>query len=276
MENFVGGLILLVVILSVMESHEKDTPQTEREKYVNSVINGERSARDARQVDLHGIGVRRTRSTAPRSVSIRTDASASSVEMIRQTAQAFDVPAGQLFGHWTAESGRLEGPYGRGPDWLTADELGRGECASRYPRAIKRCVESARILQAICAQHKRDGSRVCDTSSVKLSVAYAMGPMQLMPNTIAFLRPDGSIGWTKVAVDADGDGVIDPFSRADAFASAAQLIRMGYDRHGNWLGAIDRYYGAPKAGYRRNVVRGWSEWCSIYGCSSASEMVAER
>ena len=270
MKGFACFLFLVAVVYNGTRHRPDERPMTEHEKYVLAVINGE--IRPHRTVATRNTA---GRSIAPRGSSVvRVDASSSSVEMIRQTASAFDVPAGQLYGHWTAESGRLEAAYGGSSDWLTADELGSGgRCIARYPRAAKRCQESERILAAICAQRKPDGSHVCDTSTVRLSIAYAMGPMQLMPTTLAFLKPDGSVGWTSVAVDADGDGVIDPFSRADAFASAAKLLRIGYDRKGSWLGAIDRYYGEPKSSYRRSVIRGWNEWCSKYGCES-SDLVA--
>lgn len=276
MENFVGFVIFVTLVAVVAQSgSDSEEPRTEREKAVIAAIHGQRYVRQVRPSSAPA----KTAAPKPsrRGQTVRMTSSDSSEQAIRQAAQAFDVPAGQLFGHWTAESGRLDAPYGKGGGWLTVAQLGRGgACAARYPKARKRCAETHRILHAICAQRKPDGSRVCDTTTVRLSVAYAMGPLQIMPNTLAFEREDGSIGWTSVAVDGDGDGVIDPFSRADAFASAAKLVRIGFDRHGHHLGSIDRYYGAPKAKYRQRVIAGWREWCSRHGCQEERTMVASN
>lgn len=92
MENFVGFVILLAVVAIVAGSSESEEPKTERERAVIAAIHGQRFVRHVRQSRTF---TATTSTTSGHGRPIHMTSSASSEQVIRQAARAFDVPAGQ-------------------------------------------------------------------------------------------------------------------------------------------------------------------------------------
>ena len=117
---------------------------------------------------------------------------------------------------------------------------------------------------------------------------------QHMPHELIQLASDGSSTywqWTDDAVDADGDGVIDPLNFIDALAmTAVQLKRYhGQVPDESWRWASNRYYGSQHAPYfdgtwergRRGAARYrygvreyWTAWCRDMRLCGQSEQLA--
>jgi len=76
-----------------------------------------------------------------------------------------------------------------------------------------------------------------DPLQVRGSKAGAMGPMQYMPVT-----------WRRHGVDADGDGVANPFSLADATFTAAKHLAKVKDKKGSWRAAVRAYNNSTSYG----------------------------
>lgn len=191
--------------------------------------------------------------------------------IIVSVSRDFDVPAGALYGVWMKESGGLASGWGSGKGWLLAS--GQTDPASECRRNYKaeKCQGWWQALQVVCSQRRRDGAPVCDPDQVRTSYALAMGPMQILPTMMAKERPDGSFAWTDNVVDYDGDGVADPHNLADALAMAAKIIRRHFEEEGDWVRAVNRYYGSQTHGYfegtddRLGVVDYWQRWCAMPG-----------
>ncbi|MFA6604101.1 MAG: lytic murein transglycosylase [Patescibacteria group bacterium] len=190
--------------------------------------------------------------------------------LIQAIGREFDVPAGALYGIWKVESGGIAGGWGQGQGWLSAAELSEpgSECYRNY--AASRCKDWWTALQVICGQ-TRNSVRICDPHQVRTSYAFAMGPMQHLPNGFAARQADGSYRLGAHAVDYDRDGVVDPHDLGDALASTAKLLRKSFEIEGSWQRAINRYYGSQTAGYydgrgnRPGVYAYWKQWCGMRG-----------
>lgn len=209
-------------------------------------------------------------------------------ELIRAVSETYDVPAGILYGIWRKESDGLANGWGTGRGWYTAAELlaPGGRCLQEYGAA--RCDRWWRGLQAICSQ-RRNGAPICDPNAVRVSYAFAMGPMQVLPTVV--MDVDGSNGWTANAADFDQDGTVDPHSLPDAMAIAALELRHRFERASStmsaydaWIYAANGYYGSQSAGYyegttagRRGIQDYWQQWCTeTRDCGSARSAVAAR
>lgn len=209
-------------------------------------------------------------------------------ELIVAVATTYGVPAGLLYGIWQKESGGLRGGWGSRGSWLRAGDLARpgSRCYSEY--SSERCERWWRGLTAICNQ-RRNGTPICDPNEVRTSYAFAMGPMQLLPTSLV-TGADGSMSWNaEVAVDFDGDGVVDPHSLPDAMAMAARHVRRHYDQRAPsmgendaWIWAANRYYGSQTAGYyegsgrRLGIQDHWRQWCRITGMCDSGIAVASN
>jgi membrane-bound lytic murein transglycosylase B len=72
-----------------------------------------------------------------------------------------------------------------------------------------------------------------------------MGPLRLLPSV-----------WRAQAIDADADGILDPFDIDDASLAVARLLCSGTEdlsRRAGWTAAVERYRNT--AGYARSVFR---------------------
>jgi hypothetical protein len=73
-----------------------------------------------------------------------------------------------------------------------------------------------------------------------------MGPMRLVPTV-----------WRAQAIDADADGILDPYDIDDASLALARLLCSGTEDLGKlagWTAAVERFRNTP-AGYARSVFR---------------------
>jgi hypothetical protein len=73
-----------------------------------------------------------------------------------------------------------------------------------------------------------------------------MGPMRLVPTV-----------WRAQAIDADADGILDPFDIDDASLALARLLCSGTEdlsKLAGWTAAVERFRNTP-AGYARSVFR---------------------
>jgi hypothetical protein len=209
--------------------------------------------------------------------------------IIASVSATYDVPAGLLYGVWRKESGGLRHGWGTSPSWHVPSELVApgGRCVREYDQA--KCDRHYRALQAICSQ-QRGGRPICDPRTMRTSYALAMGPMQLMPETVLRTTADGTGTWTTFAVDYDGDGVVDPLSLPDAMAMSARFLRHFYEtKRGEmgeleaWQWAANRYYGSQSAGYfegttggRLGIIDHWRQWCETHGTCRSRELLASN
>lgn len=235
-------------------------------------------------------------------------------QMILYISRKYNVPAGILYGIWRKETSLLE--YGwrtAGGDWFLARELPKptGRCPYElsksgrrtFAQALKVCINHWQSLKAICAQKRHNNSPVCDSNQVYSSWALAVGPTQHLPAEIIKWErgADGlhNWKWTRDAVDADRDGVVDPLNFVDAMAmTAIQLIRykaqadakMGIGNpRGGWRWATNRYCGSQKEAYfdgrweirpsgkrrfRYGVRDHWTAWCQYMGCQTNGPTLA--
>jgi len=201
------------------------------------------------------------------------------VDLIQSVADAFQVPAGALFGIWMKESHGLQRDWGPAVYWLRATKLTwkNSDCVVRY--GVDRCWDQWLSLKRICAQQLKvneASQTLCDPLKVRTSYAMALGPMQHMPLTLLPEKGRRKYGWAHHAVDFDGDGVINPFELPDAMAATALFIKRHHDRKYHkvghekaWVYAINRYFGSQTAGYyegdrsRKGVVHHWRKWCKM-------------
>ncbi len=208
-------------------------------------------------------------------------------QTLRRVSRVMNVPAGALYGIWKKESNLLQSGWGTSADWYLARDLMRpgSECVTRY--GFARCNAHWQALRSLCAQRRRNGTRVCNPNEVRTSYAFAMGPMQHMPGEHVEVetRPGGSRVWVYTArsIDFDRDGVFDLGSLADAIAATAIELREYKARGGSWRWAVNRYYGSQREGYyegrwersrgrvryRRGVRDYWAAWCRTMGCGPA-------
>ncbi len=199
----------------------------------------------------------------------------SSEQWIVNAGDRYGVPKGALYGMWAKESAKLDGGWGESQGWLLASEIVKpgGACHREYDvKWPGFCDKQWKALVAICSQ-KRDGRRICDPYKVRSSYALAVGPMQHLPINIMKQDADGRMVFTDYAVDADGDGVVDPHSLGDALHMTAKFLRKHKDSGHGWNYAVNAYFGNQKLGYLEGTTRGdvgvaahWREWCRKYRC----------
>jgi hypothetical protein len=109
---------------------------------------------------------------------------------------------------------RVVSQLGQGPGLATPTDLAVAEIPAEYLQLYMSSAErwcpgmSWTVLAAIGYVETRHGSHPTMVSSVG-----ALGPMQFMPAT-----------WSSYGVDADGDGLANPWSPADAIAGAANYL----------------------------------------------------
>lgn len=156
-------------------------------------------------------------------------------------AAKYQVPPELLAGIWTNESGRS--PYSIRPNQTTrtaAALYASGRCTAGRTN----CLASWNAVLMLCNQN-RGGSKLCDPHTVLVAPAFDLGPMQFVT---AFLvtRCDARYQWSSYVDDLDGDGVFDPLTPADAFGTAAKMLRSHQDGHcksesQDWRCAIGSY-----------------------------------
>lgn len=181
--------------------------------------------------------------------------------LIKKISGDHNVPAGAIYGVWSKESNRLTSGWGDSKRWLLAADLAKkgSPCAEVY--GLEKCKRRFKALAHICAQKRKDGTRLCDPRKVRASYAMALGPMQHMPDSLLVEMRNGRFRWNSHAVDYDEDGICDPFSLPDAMASSARFLKAGRDLGKSWARSINGYYGSQNAGYYEGVARHWLEWC---------------
>lgn len=180
----------------------------------------------------------------------------------------FQVPAGLMTGHWTAETGRLTASWIRKGSWVRASQQIKygSPCVRRY--RMKKCRANWQALVRICAQ-KRGKRRICNPYAVYSSCAIALGSMQHLAKRWS---PAEGV-WGEHVVDYDGDGVYDPHDLEDAVATSARHLRIDYEEalksgmsdHNAWLTAASLYRGGWNRDYNRRVYRAWQLWCKVPG-----------
>jgi membrane-bound lytic murein transglycosylase B len=195
-------------------------------------------------------------------------------ELIKRIAAKYDVPAGALYGVWKVESGGLTSGWGTAErGWVLAHDMTQSGSRCFRERNERWCKKQWRSLVSICAQSHRDGTPVCDPYKVRTSWAFAMGPMQHLPDKILDFDGDRPY-WTDRHVDFDGDRTVDPNDLPDALAMSAVFLRQLYARHNSWQKAVNGYYGSQHEGYMEGTTGGkigvadhWQAWCKKYNCS---------
>jgi len=202
----------------------------------------------------------------------------SSEEWIIDAGDRHSVPKGALYGMWAKESAKLDEGWGEGKGWLLASEIVKpgGACHREYDvKWPGFCDKQWKALKAVCAQ-KRDGRPICDSYEVRSSYALAVGPLQHLPMNIMAPGPDGRMALTDYAVDADGDGVVDPHRLGDAMHMTAKFLRKQKDTGVSWTHAVNAYFGSQKLGYLEGTTRGdigvvehWRRWCQQHKCQES-------
>jgi membrane-bound lytic murein transglycosylase B len=268
-----GGVALFVFALGVWYIWGDHEVREQR-------IAGFASTAPAQQVQ-----VTRGRTTTSRTAPTRTERSYRKERASNPVADAFarcpdaavaidrlkhaqGIPPGLLYGVWSVEAKRQCG--GMPGRHRAADLRHKGAFYAREWGA----------LVAVCAQTRRDGSKVCDPYQVYGSRKMAIGMMQTLPSNILRRQADGRYAYTRTATDLDGDGVVDPFTVGDALGSATRhLLRDVAQVRGErdrWRRAAIAY-NAGMAGNNPPYYDGWSErapgvkkhwldWCREMPC----------
>jgi membrane-bound lytic murein transglycosylase B len=200
---------------------------------------------------------------------------------------------------WKSESNRLDKPWGEGRAWKLARNLAAAdsECVAVKmssgtkdwddPDAVRKkafawCQREWRALQAICAAKDLKGKPVCDPNTVRTSVTFAMGPMQIEPSNL-MKRISGKWCLTAWAIDFDRDGKFDPFGLEDAIGSAALISRWMHGKGRSlrgltgWMQVTHKYYGEKTDVRAKDLRRNYARFCGRGECPAAvSEKLARR
>jgi len=139
--------------------------------------------------------------------------------------QRFGVPAGILATIWGLETS-WGGYMGRTP--VVSGAVTLSSYCRRYPRFVPHAVAALQLVdQGVI------------TSSTQGGPSGELGHMQFLAGN-----------WVQYAVDADGNGRADPYSAADALATAANMLRANGWRAG-------QPFGAGTANF--NVLSAWND-----------------
>jgi hypothetical protein len=257
----VGVATLATVLLSVNEWHQKHPSAMGERKRIGFWEMLQPPARASATTAVPQVVGTSTPSTMPALPAPAADATLEDLAQhdayrIARTAARYQVPEGVIFAIWMLESRGLRDGWKDGGDrWIPARSLRTADskCSEHYDHP--RCEQRWQMIRALCNQRLADGTPMCDPDAVRVTYGMAMGPLQHMPNVLLIPRDEGGYRWNDHAVDADGDGVRNPFDIDDALAMTALELRK---RHAKavqrgeadpWRDAIIRYSGAGNDPY---------------------------
>jgi membrane-bound lytic murein transglycosylase B len=160
---------------------------------------------------------------------------------------AVPVVAAQAYGYAQLELQRTDSACHL--SWTTL--AGIGEIGSRHGQAGGAVLEQGGRSSPAIVGPLLDGKagravvRDTDAGAFDGDATFdrAMGPLRLMPAL-----------WRAFAIDADGDGIVDPYDIDDASLALARMLCSGTENlteRAGWMAAVDRYHDG--AAYSRSV-----------------------
>jgi hypothetical protein len=250
----IGAAALATVLLSVNEWHQKHPRamgERKRLSWSELLTPPTRTPASTGAATTVTGGTQPSATTAyaplPEAATADEAAQQDALRIVR-TAERYQVPEGVLFAIWMLESRGLRTGWAESKRWVPAHTLRTADskCSEHYDHP--RCERRWQMIRALCNQQV-NGAPMCDPNAVRVTYGMAMGPLQHMPNVLLIPRDEGGYRWNDHAVDADGDGVRNPFDIDDALAMTALELRK---RHAKavkrgeadpWRDAVIRYSG---------------------------------